>query len=70
MKTPWIFELQRKEKSEVASGADSTILFSLFKPKWMLVMQEREWRIPIESDEEIDRGFSCLLEGKETGNWF
>ncbi|KAG5565799.1 hypothetical protein RHGRI_001654 [Rhododendron griersonianum] len=30
---------------------------------------EREWRIPIESDEEIDGGFSCLLEGKETGNY-
>ena len=33
-------------------------------------MQEREWRIPIESDEEIDVGFSCYgqqinyLEGK------
>ncbi|GMP61444.1 hypothetical protein CsSME_00023907 [Camellia sinensis var. sinensis] len=27
---------------------------------------EREWRIPIESDEEIDGGFSCLLEEKET----
>lgn len=33
MKTPWIFELKRKEESEVASGAESTILFSLFKPK-------------------------------------
>ncbi|KAF5946244.1 hypothetical protein HYC85_016472 [Camellia sinensis] len=30
---------------------------------------EREWRIPIESDEEIDSGFSCLLEEKETGNY-
>ncbi|CAL5400997.1 unnamed protein product [Camellia sinensis] len=30
---------------------------------------EREWRIPIESDEEIDGGFSCLLEEKETGNY-
>ncbi|KAF7153667.1 hypothetical protein RHSIM_Rhsim01G0157000 [Rhododendron simsii] len=30
---------------------------------------EREWRIPIESDEEIDGGFSCLLGGKETGNY-
>ncbi|KAI8572057.1 hypothetical protein RHMOL_Rhmol01G0168900 [Rhododendron molle] len=33
------------------------------------IEQEREWRIPIESDEEIDGGFSCLLEGKETGNY-
>ncbi|KAG5565769.1 hypothetical protein RHGRI_001627 [Rhododendron griersonianum] len=33
----------------------------------ILLEEEREWRIPIESDEEIDGGFSCLLEGKETG---
>ncbi|XP_057495494.1 putative recombination initiation defects 3 isoform X2 [Actinidia eriantha] len=38
-------------------------------PFEMVAMQEREWRIPIESDEEIDVGFSCLLKGKETGNY-
>ncbi|KAL6998716.1 hypothetical protein U1Q18_046143 [Sarracenia purpurea var. burkii] len=32
--------------------------------------EEREWRIPVESDEEIDVGFSCLLAGKEIGNQF
>ncbi|KAK9273522.1 hypothetical protein L1049_018332 [Liquidambar formosana] len=30
-------------------------------------LQEREWRVIIDSDEEIDGGFSCLLEEKETG---
>lgn len=31
-------------------------------------MQEKCFRINIESDEEIDGGFSCLLEDKETGS--
>lgn len=30
---------------------------------------DKEWRIPIESDEEINGGFSCLFEEKETGNY-
>lgn len=31
------------------------------------MMQERECRVVIESDEEIDGAFSCLLDEKETG---
>jgi hypothetical protein len=31
------------------------------------MMQETSCRINIESDEEMDGGFSCLLEEKETG---
>lgn len=30
-------------------------------------MQEKQSRVIIDSDEEIDGGFSCLLEEKETG---
>lgn len=30
-------------------------------------MDERECRLAIESDEEIDGGFSCLLDDRETG---
>lgn len=30
---------------------------------------DKEWRIPIESDEEINGGFSCLFEEKETGSY-
>ncbi|XP_057981409.1 putative recombination initiation defects 3 [Malania oleifera] len=33
------------------------------------IQQEKEWRVIIESDEEIDRSFSCLIEEKETGNY-
>ena len=32
------------------------------------VMQERECRVIIDSDEEMDGGFSCLLQEKEGGN--
>lgn len=32
------------------------------------MMQDRECRVFIESDEEIDGGFSCLLQEKETGS--
>lgn len=31
-------------------------------------MQDRECSVFIESDEEIDGGFSCLLQEKETGS--
>lgn len=33
-------------------------------------MQERESRVIIESDEDIDGGFSCLLDEKDTGTWW
>lgn len=35
--------------------------------KWQYMMQETSCRINIESDEEMDKDFSCLLEEKETG---
>lgn len=35
--------------------------------RWQYMMQETSCRINIESDEEMDGGFSCLLEEKETG---
>ncbi|KAI8027058.1 Protein PAIR1 [Camellia lanceoleosa] len=44
----------------------------IMRTLWILQMQtERERRIVIESDEEIDVGFSCLLEEKDTdiGNY-
>lgn len=31
-------------------------------------MQEKQCSVIIESDEEIDGGFSCLIAEKETGN--
>lgn len=33
------------------------------------MMQETECRVIIDSDEEIDGGFSCLLQEKESGKW-
>lgn len=33
------------------------------------MMQERECRVIIESDEEIDGAFSCLFGEKETGTF-
>lgn len=35
--------------------------------RWQYMMQEKICRVIIDSDEEIDRDFSCLLEG-ETGS--
>ncbi|OVA14022.1 hypothetical protein BVC80_1787g98 [Macleaya cordata] len=32
-----------------------------------LIELDREWRVIVESDEEIDVGFACLLKEKETG---
>lgn len=36
--------------------------------RWQCMMQERD-RVIIESDEDIDGGFSCLLDEKGTGSW-
>ncbi|GMI75894.1 ARABIDOPSIS THALIANA PUTATIVE RECOMBINATION INITIATION DEFECTS 3 [Hibiscus trionum] len=38
------------------------------KKKGVSTVEQETYRILIESDEEIDAGFSCLLNGKETAN--
>lgn len=40
--------------------------YTIWEDNYML--QERERRVVIESDEEIDGGFSCLLEETKTGS--
>ena len=43
------------------------LFFVMAHPRCNSMSQARECRISVDSDEDIERGFSCLINQKETG---